>query len=39
MALFRKKTDPISERARALNEQIAALEAQIKDGSWNPPRL
>lgn len=25
-----KKTDPISERARALSEEIAALEAQIK---------
>ncbi len=31
MAWFRKKTDPISDRARALNEEIAALEAQIKD--------
>src|ERR671936_872117 len=29
MGLFRKKTDPISERARDLNEQIAALEEQI----------
>jgi len=36
MALFRKKTDPISERARALNEQIAALEAQIKQLSAPP---
>jgi len=36
MALFRKKTDPISERARALNEQIAALEAQIKELSVPP---
>src|SRR5436189_4831354 len=26
--LFKKKTDPISDRARALNEEIAALEAQ-----------
>jgi hypothetical protein len=25
-----KKTDPISERARALNDQIASLEAEIK---------
>ncbi|HEV2437820.1 MAG TPA: hypothetical protein VG077_17635 [Verrucomicrobiae bacterium] len=25
-----KKSDPISERARALNDQIASLEAQIK---------
>ena len=30
MALFRKKIDPISDRARALNSEIAALEAQIK---------
>ena len=30
MALFRKKADPLSERSRALNSEIAALEAQIK---------
>lgn len=30
MGLFRKKIDPITERARALNDQIAALEAEIK---------
>jgi hypothetical protein len=30
MAWFRKKADPISDRARALNDEIAALEAQIK---------
>jgi hypothetical protein len=30
MALFKKKSDPISDRARALNEEIAELEAQIK---------
>jgi len=30
MAWFNKKPDPISDRARALNEEIAALEAQIK---------
>ena len=30
MGLFKKKADPISERTRALNEQIAALESQIK---------
>ena len=29
MGLFKKKADPISERARALNEQIADLEKQI----------
>jgi len=30
MAWFKKKSDPISDRARALNNEIAALEAQIK---------
>ena len=30
MALFKKKADPISERARVLNAEIAALEAKIK---------
>lgn len=30
MGLFKKKHDPIAERARALNEQIAALEAEIQ---------
>ena len=30
MAWFRKKPDPISDRARALSAEIAALEAQIK---------
>jgi cell division protein FtsB len=30
MGLFRKKKDPISEKARLLEEQIAALENQIK---------
>jgi hypothetical protein len=30
MGLFRKKPDPISERAKHLNEQIAALETEIK---------
>ena len=30
MGLFKKKPDPISERAQSLNDQIAALEAQIK---------
>ena len=29
MGLFKKKADPITERARALNEQIADLESQI----------
>lgn len=31
MGLFRKKHDPISDKAQALNEQIEALEAQIKE--------
>jgi hypothetical protein len=30
MAWFRKKADPLSDRARALNVEIATLEAQIK---------
>ena len=30
MGLFKKKSDPISERAQALSAEIAALEAQIK---------
>jgi hypothetical protein len=30
MAFFKKKSDPISERARALNAEIAALESKIK---------
>jgi hypothetical protein len=29
MAWFRKKADPLSDRARALNKEIATLEAQI----------
>ncbi|HNR71646.1 MAG TPA: hypothetical protein PLV05_13585 [Verrucomicrobiota bacterium] len=31
MAWLRKKPDPISDRARALNGEIARLEAQIKE--------
>ena len=31
MGWFKKKSDPISERAQALNDQIAALEAQIRE--------
>lgn len=30
MGLFKKKADPISERSRALKEEIEALEAQIR---------
>lgn len=45
MGLFKKKPDLISDRARTLNEQIAALEAQIKKldtellVQQRPPRL
>ena len=35
MGFFKKKADPISERAKALNEQIAALEAEIQRLSEN----
>ncbi len=35
MGFFKKKADPISERAKALNEQIAALEAEIQRLSTN----
>jgi hypothetical protein len=31
MAWFQKKPDPISDRARALNDEIARLDAQIKE--------
>src|SRR5688572_10942825 len=30
MGLFKKKPDPIGERAKDLNHQIAALEAEIQ---------
>jgi hypothetical protein len=30
MGLAKKKSDPISDRSRALNDQIAALESEIK---------
>ena len=30
MALLKKKADPISDRTRTLNDQIAALESEIK---------
>jgi hypothetical protein len=45
MAWFRKKPDLISERARALNDEIARLESQIKElderlqRSQSQPRL
>ena len=31
MAWFRKKPDPFSDRARALNDEIARLESQIRE--------
>jgi hypothetical protein len=37
MGLFKKKSDPISDRARALNQEIAALEAQIEKLSAQQP--
>ena len=45
MGWFNKKTDPISDRARQLSEEIAALETQIKrldakmESGPPPPRL
>ena len=39
MALFKKKVDPVTERARALNAEIAALEAQIQKLSQRPEAL
>jgi hypothetical protein len=45
MAWLKKKTDPISDRARALSSEIAALESQIKrldaklQRGQNHPRL
>ena len=36
MGLFNKKADPISERAKALNAEIAALEAKIKKLNSQP---
>jgi hypothetical protein len=37
MSLFRRKTDPLHERARELNEQINALEAEIRRLHHTPP--
>jgi hypothetical protein len=37
MGLFQKKADPISDRARALSAEIAALEARIKKLSQQGP--
>lgn len=39
MAWFKKKADPISTRARALNDEIAALESKIKkyESQMGPP--
>jgi hypothetical protein len=30
MGYFKKKTDPVSDRAKSLNAEIAVLEAQIR---------
>jgi hypothetical protein len=38
MAWFKKKPDPISDRARALNEEIAALESQIQQLNEHKPQ-
>ncbi len=37
MSLFRKKSDPLSERARALEAEIAALQEQIKQAESDHP--
>lgn len=37
MSLFRKKSDPLSERARALEAEIAALQEQIKQAESGQP--
>lgn len=37
MSLFRKKSDPLSDRARALEAEIAALQAQIKQAESDQP--
>ena len=45
MGYFKKKTDPVSDRAKSLNAEIAVLEAQIRklttdlDQTEPPPRL
>ena len=38
MGLFKKKADPISERAKALNAEIAALESKIKKLNSQSPQ-
>lgn len=37
MSLFRKKSDPLSERSRALEAEIAALQVQIKQAESGQP--
>lgn len=37
MGLFKKKSDPISDRAKTLNAEIAALEAKIKQLAERAP--
>ena len=36
MGLFKKKADPISQRTKALNAEIAALEVKIKKLNSQP---
>ncbi|HVY69449.1 MAG TPA: hypothetical protein VHH73_05940 [Verrucomicrobiae bacterium] len=38
MGIFKKKSDPISDRAKALQAEIAALESQIKRLANEPPK-
>lgn len=38
MGLFKKKADPISERTKALNAEIAALESKIKKINSQAPQ-
>ncbi len=38
MGLFKKKADPISQRAKALNAEIAALEAKIQKLNSQPAK-
>ena len=45
MGIFKKKTDPVSDRAKSLNAEIAVLEAQIRklttdlDQTESQPRM
>ena len=39
MGLFTRKSDPVTERSRELQKEIAELEAQIKKLSLQPDRI